>query len=639
MLTLDQLRQAYLDFFVEHGHAVVPSAPLIPENDPTTLFVSSGMQPLIRHFLGEPHPLGSRIVNAQKCFRSQDIEDVGDNRHTTFFEMLGNWSFGDYFKSDQLPWVWQFVTQVVGLDPNKLLVSVFGGDSKLDVQRDEETILIWQKLFSAAGLSATVANDPSATGMGSARIAVYTWANWWSRAGDPRSMPIGEPGGPDSEIFYDFGAERLLHEQSSWADQPCHVACDCGRYLEIGNSVFMQFVKTADGLAELPSKNVDFGGGLERLLAAHFDNPDVFQLPVFAPMIAHLEKLTKLKYGATTASQKSFRVITDHVRSAVMLMADGAAPSNKDSGYVVRRLLRRAARHGRNLGCDQPFLADLVPLVLDQYRVAYPELNQVAEHIATQVAQEEQKFGRTLARGERQLGKLLEQVPVTQSPSLTPELAFTLYETFGFPLELTVEAVLEQRPSDTEISSDQFRQQFDQIRQHHAQQSRSLSAGAFKGGLQDQSERTTRFHTATHLLHAALRLVLGDSVQQKGSHITAERLRFDFTFERALTPLELQRVADQVNAWITADLPVHRQELPKATALQQGALAFFVEKYPDVVSVYTVGSSPDTDWVSKELCGGPHVTHTAIIGPLKIDKEQSVAAGVRRIYMSFVETA
>lgn len=637
MLTLDQLRQAYLDFFQSRGHVVVPSAPLIPENDPTTLFVSSGMQPLIRHFLGEPHPLGQRIVNSQKCFRSQDIEDVGDNRHITFFEMLGNWSFGDYFKREQLEWLWLFLTNVVKLDPAKLCVSVFGGDTDLAVERDEVTISTWKQLFASAGIEADVVNDPAQKGMGSAQIAVYKWENWWSRAGDPSKMPAGEPGGPDSEIFYDFGAQRQLHEHSEWAHQPCHVACDCGRYLEIGNSVFMQFQKTPNGLAELPSKNVDFGGGLERLLAAHQDNPDVFALPVFTPIIEQIEALTGLQYNAQSHQQKSFRVIADHLRSAVMVMADGALPANKDSGYVVRRLLRRAARHGHQLGIERSFLANLVDPIVTEYQRAYPILQTSATSIAEHIHQEEQKFRRTLLRGERQLARLLDQTPTTVFPSISPESAFTLYETFGFPLELTIEAVAESRPNDSVIQSPAFKQAFDQIRQQHAQQSRSHSAGTFKGGLQDQSERTTRYHTATHLLHAALRLLLGQQIQQKGSHITGERLRFDFTFDRAMTEQQLQAILTQVNQWIDADLPVHRQELAKSDALEQGALAFFVEKYPDIVSVYTIGVSPDTDWISKELCGGPHVDRTALIGRLRIDKEQSVAAGTRRIYMSFVE--
>lgn len=620
MLTASQLRQKYLSFCEKNGHVVIPSSPLVPENDPTTLFTGSGMQPMITYLLGAKHPKGTRISDSQKCFRSQDIEEVGDNRHTTFFEMLGNWSLGDYFKKEQLNWYFNFLTKELGLDPEKLFVTVYQGNEELGIPQDNEAIELWQAIFAEHGIEAKVINKADQVGAQDGRIFTYGDKNWWSRAGAPKNMPIGEPGGPDSEVFYDFGSELKLHENSIWKNEVCHVNCDCGRYMEIGNSVFMQYQKTNNGFEPLPQKNIDFGGGLERTLAAVMQDPDVFNTDLFLPMITLLENISGKSYKTDPTS---FRVIADHMRAAVMLIADGVFPGNKDQGYYVRRLIRRSVRYGKKLGINHEFLTDLVPSVIEVYQDAYPVVKTKQNEITNVLAQEEKKFLRTLEKGLREFEKNLEQTKV-----LTAEQAFNLYETYGFPLELSLEEAKTQGLSLAE----QIETAFQRIKKEHADKSRTASVGKFKGGLQDHSEITVKYHTATHLLHAALRQILGKEVSQKGSNITVERLRFDFSYPQALTVDQLKQIEDQINKWIELDLPMHKQVMQKEAALKAGALAFFVEKYPDEVNVYTVGTNPTNDWISKELCGGPHVTHTAEIGHIELFKEQAVAAGVRRIY-------
>lgn len=607
----DELRQKYLDFMQERGHVIVPSSPLVPENDPTTLFTGSGMQPMLPYLLGAPHPQGVRIADSQKCFRSQDIEEVGDNRHTTFFEMLGNWSLGDYFKEEQLTWYFSFLTDELGLDPQRLYVTVYQGDEALSIPRDDEAIQIWEKLFKSKNV------DPED------RIFPYDTKNWWSRAGAPAAMPVGEPGGPDSETFYDFGGDKQFHENSPWKDEACHVNCDCGRYMEIGNSVFMQYMKTDAGFEPLPQKNIDFGGGLERMLAAANDESDVFKIDLFAPIISYVEKVSGKKYeGENTAA---FRVIADHMRAAVMLIADGVFPSNKDQGYFVRRLIRRSVRYGLQLGITQPFLGEIAGLVAGVYAVAHPTVPEKSSTISQALIDEEKKFLRTLERGLQEFEK-----QTKGSSEFTAELAFALYESYGFPLELSVEEATQKNLKVSEKIHDDFQK----IKSQHSAQSRTASAGKFKGGLADTSETAVKYHTATHLLHAALRSVLGTHVQQKGSNITGERLRFDFTHDTALTDDQKQTVEQQINDWIATDLPVTQHTMTKDAALQAGALAFFAEKYADEVSVYTIGADPETGWISKELCGGPHVTRTGEIGPVTIFKEKAVAAGVRRLYLA-----
>ncbi len=638
MSNLSLIRQKYLEYFrqlhtaagQDFSHAIVPSVNLVPENDPTTLFTSAGMQPMIPYFFGEPHPLGKRIANSQKCFRAEDIEEVGDNRHTTFFEMLGNWSLGDYFKKEQIAFFFRFLTEEIGLDPRRLYVTVFAGNKQLGIPRDDEAAATWQKLFAEAGVEAKIVENPE-KGLQEGRIFFYPEKkNWWSRSGVPDKMPVGEPGGPDSEVFYDFGslpAFAEIHEHSLWADQPCHVNCDCGRFLEIGNSVFMQYQRSEQGFEPLKQQNIDFGGGLERILAAFENQPDIFQTDAFLPIIRSLAGLANSTYAEQPAA---YRIVADHLRASVMLIHDGVLPSGKEQGYVLRRLLRRAMRQGQMLGIDGNFTSQLVPSVIEIYADFYQELSAKAAEIADIIDQEEKKFRQSMQRGLREFEKM-----IVGKDQLTAELAFKLYESYGFPFELSIEEA-KSRQLDLEVG---LEEKIAERRQAHAALSRSASEQKFKGGLADQGELTTRFHTATHLLHAALRQILGEAVGQKGSNITAERLRFDFSFPRALSEAEKIAVEDQVNAWIKADLPVTRQEMPKTEALKSGAIAFFLEKYPERVSVYTVGQQPDgqkgKDWISKEFCGGPHVTHTGEIGKIHIFKEKAAAAGVRRIYATF----
>lgn len=625
MITPNQLRRSYLDFFIAQGHVEVPSSPLVPDNDPTTLFTGSGMQPMITYLLGEEHPKGTRIVDSQKCFRSQDIEEVGDNRHTTFFEMLGNWSLGDYFKQEQLRWFFTWLTDELGLDPQRLYVSVYAGNPELGIPADQEAIDIWQKLFTEKNVSAEFSTSAEESGMGTARIFAYGDSkNWWSRAGEPKKMPVGEPGGPDSETFYDFGAELGLHEKSLFSKEVCHVNCDCGRFMEIGNSVFMTYLHTAQGFEPLKQKNIDFGGGFERILAAINNDPDVFKTELFTPIISRIETLSGSKYDSSDTTKRSMRVMADHLRAAVVLASDGVFPSNKEQGYFSRRLLRRTIRYARMIGISETFLAELVPVVAEIYQEAYPEIKEQLTIIQSAFAAEERKFDQALRKGLHELDKV---------PVLDGEMAFRLYETYGFPFELSQEIAAER--GQTVALAD-----FEQAKKKHAAESRTASAGKFKGGLADHSEVTTKYHTATHLLHAALRQVVGKHVEQKGSNITAERLRFDFSQPTALTAEQISAVEQQINAWIKAELPVTRQVMAKTEALNSGAIAFFLDKYPDEVSVYTVGNNPDgaaadetNGWISKEFCGGPHVSNTAEIGPIKLTKEQSASAGVRRIYI------
>ncbi len=614
----NELRQKYLAFFKERGHAIVPSASLVPENDPTTLFTGSGMQPMIEYFLGAEHPQGTRIADSQKSFRSQDIEEVGDNRHTTYFEMLGNWSFGDYFKKEQLAWIFEFLTVELGLDPQRLYTTVYAGNSELNIPKDTESVQIWQELFAAQGIEAEVIDSAWEKGLQGGRIFYYHDSNWWSRAGAPDVMPAGEPGGPDSEIFYDFGEELRIHQQSKWADKPCHVNCDCGRFLEIGNSVFMQYQKQPDGsFVDLPKKNVDFGGGLERMLAAVDDDPDVFKTEFFTPLIQKLELVSGAKYNHDETTDRSFRVIADHLRAAVMLADDGVYPDNKEQGYFSRRLVRRAIRYGKMIGITRPFIGELVGVVAEIYRQPYPSVVANQAKITEILTQEELKFARTLEKGLRELEKIAK---------LDGETAFRLYETYGFPFELTQEIAAEKGQNLEQAD-------FDKAKAAHAAASRTASAGKFRGGLADQSEQTTQFHTATHLLHAALRQVLGQHVEQRGSNITEKRLRFDFTHPESLTNEEKAVVEKTINDWIAAGLPVVQQTMSKEAALAAGALAFFREKYADEVSVFTIGKDQDKDWISKELCGGPHVSNTSEITPVEIFKEKSAGAGIRRLYL------
>lgn len=581
---------------------MIPSAPLVPENDPTTLFTSSGMQPLIPYLLGQAHPSGKRLVDSQKSFRAGDIEEVGDNRHTTFFEMLGNWSLGDYFKKDQLPWIFEFLTQELGLDSKRLYVSVFAGNES--VPKDAESIDLWEDIFGKVGIDAKVGE----------RIFLYPASkNWWSRSGEPEKMPPGEPGGPDSEVFFDFGAQLKLHEKSVWKNEMCHPNCDCGRFMEIANSVFMQYQKQSDGsLIEMKQKNVDFGGGLERMIAATNDNPDVFTSDLFMKMIQIIETLTHKSYQEDEVARRSMRIIVDHVRAAVMMLVDGVVPSNKMQGYILRRLIRRALLYGRNLGLinNWKWLGELVGVVVEVYEKQYLEVLSKRDQVKIALEEEAERFGKSLEKGIREIEKVTE---------LNGKVAFGLYETYGIPWEMT-EEIAKQKGQQVE------RMQFEEEFNKHKELSRTAAAGMFKGGLQDQSEDTTKLHTATHLLHQALRTVLGITVSQKGSNITSERLRFDFSHTSKMSAEELKRVEELVNDKIRENLSVSFEIMDKDAALKSGALAFFGEKYGEKVKVYSIGS------FSREICGGPHVSFTGTLRSFTIIKEESAGSGIRRIY-------
>lgn len=642
-MTPDELRQKYFDFFTKRGHAQIPSAPLVPQDDPTTLFTSSGMQPLINYFLGEKHPLGKRVVDSQKCFRSVDIEEVGDNCHTTFFEMLGNWSFGDYFKIQQIPWVFEFLTRELGLDPGRLYITVFRGREDLGIPKDGEAVKIWQDVYSQVNIDAKAIDLAEKRGMQDGRIFYYDeHDNWWTRSGLPQDMPVGEPGGPSSEVFFDFGADLKLHENSPHRDQPCHPNCNCGRFLEIGNSVFMTYQKTKSGFTPLKDKNIDFGGGFERILAAINNNPDIFTTDLYTSMIRIVESISDHQYSNPQFTT-SFRIIADHVKAATMLAADGVYPSNKEQGYFSRRLLRRAIRHGYMLGIEKNFVADLVPAVAEIYKNPYPEVSKQQSDTSQGFTEEENKFRKTLATGLKQFQKSVAGWGTSTWGSsqwgggssinisrLTAEKAFQLYETYGFPLELSIE---EAQGKEIKIEEN-IQKKFEEEKKKHSDQSRTASAGKFKGGLADHSEVVTKLHTATHLLHAALRNVLGDHVRQEGSNITAERLRFDFSHPEKLTDEQIKQIEAEINQRIKEDLPVIKTVEGCDQALKSGALAFFKEKYPDKVSVYTIGDP--NSFYSKELCGGPHVSSTGQIGTVTIKKQENIGAGKRRIYAVLV---
>ena len=614
------IRTKYLEFFKSKGHTVIPRANIVPQEDPTTLFTGSGMQPLIPYLLGEEHSAGTQLTNSQTVLRAEDIDEIGDNRHTTFFEMLGNWSLGAYFKDEQLPWFWEFLTEVVGLDPAKLYVSCFIGAPEFGVPKDTEAAAIWVKLFSGVGITATEAEIGSEEegykrGMKEGeRIFYYSAKNWWSRAGEPQNMTAGEPGGPDSEVFFDVGTPH-----NSEYGEHCHPNCDCGRFIEIGNSVFMQYIKREDGsFGELPKRNVDFGGGLERIAQAALNSPDMFRISLLWPIIQHLEELSGKSYEQEALSM---RIIADHLRAAVFLAVDGVVPSNTKQGYVMRRILRRAIRQGLALGLSDNFLGDITKLIAGLYRDDYPEIAKHEEDIIRTLMQEEKQFRHTLERGLKEFEKL-----TSESGSLDGNAIFVLSDTYGFPHELSLE---EAEVRNIKLSEN-WKAEFDALLAEQKERSRTATAGQFKGGLAEHNETTTKYHTATHLMYRALRNVLGDHVVQRGSNITNERLRFDFSHHAKMTPEEIKAVEDMVNEAIAKDYPVTWEEMNTKEAFEVGALGAFGDKYGDSVKVYTVGDKAG-DWYSKEICGGPHVEHTGEIGKFKIKKEESSSAGVRRI--------
>ncbi len=584
-----ELRDKYIEFFVSKDHTQISGASLIPENDPTVLFTTAGMHPLVPYILGQEHPSGNRLVDYQKCIRTGDIDAVGDPHHLTFFEMLGNWSLGDYFKEEAIRYSYEFLTKWLGIDPDTLSVTVFAGDD--DVPRDEDSAAVWKSLgIPEERIHYLPRND-----------------NWWGPAGE------AGPCGPDSEMFIDTGRNACGPE--------CRPGCSCGKYFEIWNDVFMGYRKTLEGdYLPMERKCVDTGMGIERTIAVLQGKKSVYETEVFIPLIGEIEKLCDAVYGEDEEKDISVRIIADHVRTSVFILGDqrGVKPSNVGQGYILRRLIRRAVRHGRKLGIEGKFLSALATVVVDMYGNAYPELNDNREFIMTELGLEEEKFSTTLQKGEHEFEKMLPNLMKGKSRVINGRIAFKLYDTYGFPIELT-----EELASEHGFTVD--KEGFDAAFETHQKVSRAGAEQQFKGGLADHSELTTALHTATHLLHQALRMVLGTHVGQKGSNITTERLRFDFTHDAPMTKEELQKVEDIVNDAISRDLPVSFETMTVEEAKEQGAIAFFESKYGEQVKVYSVGD------FSKEVCGGPHVEHTGTMGHFKIKKEQSSSAGVRRI--------
>lgn len=621
----EQILKRYLTFFEEKEHKRIANSPLVLINDPTTLFTSSGMQALIPYLLGEIHPSGKRLVNVQNCIRSQDIEEVGDNRHTTFFRMIGNWSLGDYFKKDQLSWFFEFLTdndKGLGLDPSRLFVTVFEGDET--VPRDEESITIWKDLFDQKEMTAEIIDNAENNGMQDGRIFTYgVKKNWWSRAGAPENMPEGEPGGPDSEMFYDFGTP---HDDAF--GEHCHPNCDCGRFVEIGNSVFMQYQKQADGsFKELPQRNVDFGGGLERVVAAKQHTPDVFTTDLYSNIIATIEEVTGKRYTDREA-QIHMRVIADHLKAATFLMIDGVVPSNKEQGYVLRRLLRRAAVKMHQLqGALTPIpgFQAIVDAILRTESTITEDINseQNRTTIFNVLADELSKFAKSLEKGLKELEK---------NDEITGKIAFDLFQTYGFPFEITEELV---KQKGKKVSYEEFTKEYDR----HKQLSKTASAGMFKGGLADHSEATIMGHTATHLLHQALRDVFGKQLHQTGSNITTERIRFDFNHDSRLTEEEIKQVESMVNEKIKENLPVHFEMIPTKVAHEMGAIGLFMDTYGEKSKIYFIGPASykgsggtKRKAYSIEFCGGPHVDFTGVLKSFKIVKQDNLGKGQKRLY-------
>lgn len=638
-MNAQHIRNEYLKFFADRQHKVINRAPLVLHNDPTTLFTGSGMQPLLPYLLGQPHPDGVRLTDSQTCLRAQDIEDVGDNRHTTFFEMLGNWSMGDYFKEQQIRWFFEFLTDVVGLDPNKIYVTAFIGDETHGIPRDDEAANIWQKIFEEKGIEAKIVEvgsqeDGDKRGINPGeRIFFYDdGENWWSRGGGLDKTPIGDPCGPDSEVFYDFGPQN--HDDSYGK---AHPASDGGQFMEIGNQVFMQYRRLEDGSFEpLEKKNVDFGGGLERIAAARIDSPDVFRISLLWPIIEKLESLSGKKYESHTASM---RVIADHLRAAAFLAVDGVVPSNKEQGYVMRRLLRRAIRFAFDLGLEQNFFEEIVPVIADLYAADYPEVAEKRNEVVAVLAKEEKVFRQTLRKGLKELETIANIVECTIGNSKdmtdwTPaELEgadlFKLYDTYGFPVELSTEEAFKRNIP----LSKNWREEFDNKMAEQRARSQTAAKGTFKGGLGGSTMEHRKLHTANHLMYAALKKVVGEHVTQHGSNITEERLRFDFNNDGKVPREQLDEVERMVNEWIEWDLPVSFKEYPTDEAFKMGAIGAFGDRYGDTVKVYQMGEGDRR--VSFEICGGPHADHTGQLAEggkkFKITKEEACSAGIRRV--------
>ena len=580
-----EIRNKYLEFFKRHGHAVIPSAPLIPENDPSVLFTTAGMQPLVPYLLGEKHPEGTRLTDFQKCLRTNDIDEVGDNRHLTYFEMLGNWSLGDYFKEESIAMSFEFLTKELGIPVEKLSVTCFAGDE--DCQRDEVTASCWRK-----------------AGIPEDRIYYFGKDdNWWI---------AGEEGpcGPDTEMFYDTGKPKC--------SENCNPSCGCGKYVEIWNNVFMEFFKTKDGkYTKLKQHNVDTGLGLERMTMLLQGKETPFDTELFKPVMDKLQEL-----AGENDSIESRRIVAEHLRASMMIIQDGGLPSNVDRGYILRRLIRRMVRHLRKLQINLNELGELIDLNIDTLKEMYPELHQNSNKIKSVIIEEKDKFEKTLERGEREFNKIVNRMKNEGQDTISGQDLFTLYETYGFPPEVTQDLA---REAGLKVDTTEF----DKLFKEHQEKSRMGSEQKFKGGLAGTGEQEVRYHTATHLLNAALKVILGKDVHQKGSNITPERMRFDFSCDHKLTDEEKKKVEDLVNEWIAQGLDVKCEEMKKDDAIKSGAECMFIEKYPDIVTVYSIGNDKET--VSKELCGGPHVKNTSELGHFKIKKEEASSAGVRRI--------
>lgn len=621
------LRKIISDFWTARRHVEVPGIPLVPQNDPTTLFTGSGMQQFVPNLLGEPHPQGTRIFNIQRCIRAQDIEEVGDNRHDTFFEMVGNWSLGDYFKAEQLPWMFELYTNKdhgFGLDPKKLYVSVFAGGS--GVAKDVESIETWKKIFESVGIKCEVGTEE--TWNEDQRITLYdAKKNWWSRAGTPDQMPIGEIGGPDSELFFDFS--EAFHDEKVWGK--ANPNSDSGRFMEIGNSVFIQFKKNEKGeMEELPKRNVDFGGGFERILAAINNDPDVFKTDVFAPIVGSLISDYDQK---SNEEKKQIRIIADHIRTATNLAADGIEPSPNEQGYIARRLVRRAVRAAHALQIDPQKLILAVESTQKIFEKAYEPIKN--PNIKNIISDEITKYAQTLENGKRIIEKFVKNKKEIDGKDL-----FDLYQSTGVPPDEVTEIAKEFGAKVSAIG-------LEEAKKAHVDASRAGSEQKFKGGLADHSEQVVKYHTATHLLHKALENNCGESVTQEGSNITGERLRFDFKCDHKPTAEEVQKVENEINEKIQAELPVNFVILPKTQAEKLGAKSFFRDKYPDEVKVYFIGTSTEeldklkSDFshilspatYSLEFCGGPHVSNTKKIGIVKIKRVEKIGKDIFRIYL------
>ncbi len=623
-MNASEIRKKFLEFQVKKGHKIIPPAPLVLENDPTTLFTGSGMQPLLPYLLGEPHKDGTRLADSQPALRLQDIEDVGDPRHTTVFEMLGNWSLGDYFKEEQINNFFEFLTEVVGLDPSKIYVTCFIGNKEYGIPKDTEAAEIWQKVFKKAGIEAKIAEIGSAENgdkrgiKEGERIFFYDdKENWWSRGGGIDSTPLGDPCGPDSEVFYDFGEDKQDTERYGKS----HPASDGTRFMEIGNQVFMQYKRNQDGtFSELEKKNVDFGGGLERITAASIGSFDVFKISLLKPIVDKLEEISGKSYDTNT---DEMRVIADHLRGAYLLSSQGLTPSNKTQGYALRRLIRRAILRALDLGIAQNFLSEIVPIIAREYETLPDSILTNRKDALAVLEKEEKAFRQTLNKGLKELHKM---ASADNDGILNGFDLFKLQDTYGFPLELSVEEAYHQ---DIKLS-EKYQEEFEKALSEQRERSKTASKGMFKGGLEDHGEMSTKYHTATHLLLAALQKHINKDISQQGSNITSERMRLDYNTDHKLTDEEKKQVEDQVNEWIKEDLKVVFAEYDKDYAKNElKAHGSFWDRYPDKVKVYTIGDEKAP--ASREVCGGPHVEHTGVLGHFKIQKDESSSAGVRRI--------